>query len=86
MSRAYGRSPDLGLAPYIDMINHKQGAAKPSGEEIDGEGFACLSPSMDGKVAVVQAGEELYISYISSQCLPSRAFHNFGFVPPELRR
>ncbi|MEW5302743.1 MAG: hypothetical protein WDW36_005493 [Sanguina aurantia] len=85
MSRSYGRSPDLGLAPYIDLLNHKHGAGKPSGEDIDGEGFACLSPCSQGEPCLMEEGEELYVSYISSQCPALRAFNNFGFVPPELR-
>eukprot|EP00879_Flechtneria_rotunda_P003981 GHRR01004221.1.p1 GENE.GHRR01004221.1~~GHRR01004221.1.p1 ORF type:complete len:501 (+),score=211.42 GHRR01004221.1:164-1666(+) len=29
LSRAFGAGPDVGLAPLIDMLNHKQGAVQP---------------------------------------------------------
>lgn len=35
MSRAFGTTPDVGLAPFIDMINHQQHAAKPAGIIMD---------------------------------------------------
>lgn len=85
LSRSFGREPDVGLAPYIDLCNHRHGAAKPGGfvDEATGQAYACISASLYGKPTAMAVGDELFVSY-SEAANPLQAFLNLGFVPPEL--
>ena len=86
LSRAFGSGNALGLAPVIDLPNHKQGAIKPFPMELDGQTFVCVtssscSSSNDESLVELCKGEELYISYVKSRPEDKlETFLNFGFI------
>jgi len=84
LSRAFGSDTELGMAPLIDMCNHRAGADTPWGsEDVDGQPVSCITSCHNGQPSELLAGDELFISYMA-RCSPLEAFLNFGFVPPEL--
>ena len=100
-SRAFGSDRVLGLAPVIDLLNHRQGAPKPrpwspepvgdqeakNGEPPAEEDVLWFVTSMlQDQLLPLQAGQELYITYIARSCSPFTSLLNFGFVPPELNQ
>ncbi|KAG2448771.1 hypothetical protein HYH02_006124 [Chlamydomonas schloesseri] len=90
LSRAYGREPELGLAPYIDLCNHTLGAPRPGGfteEEEEGGrevSYAVIESSRYGKPLPLAVGDEVYVTYAADGGDPLAAFLNLGFVPPEM--
>ncbi len=88
ISRAFSSHPDLALAPFIDLMNHRAGADHPepvrvnSDEEDDT--YFYVTSAKDGFPAALSAGEELAIQYIDGRTTPREAFLSYGFVPPEL--
>ncbi|EFJ52359.1 hypothetical protein VOLCADRAFT_116001 [Volvox carteri f. nagariensis] len=85
-SRSFGRDPDIALAPYIDLCNHRQGAPRADGfvDELDGLSYAFVKSSSFGEPRALGAGDEVYVSYVEAGCDPLAAFLNLGFVPPEM--
>mmetsp|Transcript_38841 Transcript_38841/g.99698 ORF Transcript_38841/g.99698 Transcript_38841/m.99698 type:complete len:589 (-) Transcript_38841:645-2411(-) len=72
-SRAFRFHSDLYLVPAMDMYNHKKGGAKLDVDEKDGRTFFVLRTATD-----VNAGEELYAEYFSTED-SERAFVSYGF-------
>lgn len=98
LSRSFGHEPDVALAPYIDLCNHRQGSPQPGaftrdapeggaeqGEQEE-EVYAFVESSFGGRPLALAAGDEVYISYVASNAAAKQAFLNLGFVPPELLR
>ncbi|GLC41194.1 hypothetical protein PLESTB_001528200 [Pleodorina starrii] len=87
LSRSFGREPDVALAPYIDLCNHRHGAPRPGGfvDEQDGVSYAFVESSSFGEPRALLAGDEVYVSYIAAGGDPLSTFLNLGFVPPELQ-
>ncbi|PNH11431.1 hypothetical protein TSOC_001791, partial [Tetrabaena socialis] len=85
LSRSFGRDPHIGLAPYIDLLNHRAGSPLPGGflDEQDGLPYAFVQSSHFGETRELAAGDEVYISYGCSGD-PLATFLNLGFVPPEM--
>ncbi|KAG2501281.1 hypothetical protein HYH03_001083 [Edaphochlamys debaryana] len=94
LSRSFGGGADLGMAPYIDLLNHREGAPKPRSfvdsddDDAGGRGFVVIDCSLHGEPQALAAGEEAFISYAAAEAGgdPLQAFLNLGFVPPELVR
>ncbi|GIL45864.1 hypothetical protein Vafri_3000 [Volvox africanus] len=92
LSRSFGNDPDIALAPFIDLCNHRHGAPRPGGfvDERDGVSYAFIASSSNNnnssceRVHALAAGEEVYISYVMAKADPLTTFLNLGFVPPEL--
>ncbi|KXZ46517.1 hypothetical protein GPECTOR_43g954 [Gonium pectorale] len=86
LSRSFGRDPDVGLAPFIDLCNHRHGAPRPAGfvDERYGAPYAYVESSAFGRPRPLAAGDEVYVSYAADGGDPLAAFLNLGFVPPEL--
>ena len=93
LSRCFGGESEVGLAPYIDMLNHRQGAQRPSAFEQDGQVYVYVNTPKDPQLGLQQGlreGEELCICYNHvaagpNSVAPWRSLMNFGFVPDELR-
>jgi hypothetical protein len=87
LSRAFGSGQTLGLAPLIDLLNHKDHASKPFPMQVDGQTFACVTSSVsigssNNKMFIeLVEGEELCISYLKRGPEDQlETYLNFGFV------
>ena len=88
ISRAFSSHPELGLAPFIDLMNHRAGTDHPEPVRVnsdeDDDVFFYVTSANDGYPAALVAGDELSIQYIDGRATPKEAFLSYGFVPPEL--
>mmetsp|Transcript_37754 Transcript_37754/g.52427 ORF Transcript_37754/g.52427 Transcript_37754/m.52427 type:complete len:347 (-) Transcript_37754:140-1180(-) len=89
LSRSFSSHPQLGLAPFIDLLNHHPAASHPElvqvqEEEGVEEFFYYVTSAKDGEVQPIQYGEELHIKYHDYDTPPMEAFMSYGFVPDEL--
>lgn len=88
VSRAFSTHPQLGLAPFIDTMNHAAGADHPEPVRVNADEeediYFYVTAARDGFPAALKPGEELCIQYIDGRTAPKEAWLSYGFVPPEL--
>ena len=84
LSRCFGDSEVVGLAPFIDLFNHSSHASPPEGSE-GAEGAVVMNvvAKWGDEPRDVDSGEEVFISYVA-RTDPMTAFLSFGFIPEEL--
>ena len=84
LSRCFGDDEVVGLAPFIDLMNHACEAPAPRAmEQEDGSVNVTVPARWGDAPREVAAGEEVFISYVA-RTDPLTAFLSFGFVPEEL--
>jgi len=90
VSRAFSSHPELGLAPLIDIMNHRGGADHPEPVRMNGEDeddiVFYVTSARNSFPAALGAGEELHIQYVGANTTPKESFLSYGFVPSELWR
>eukprot|EP00193_Tetraselmis_chui_P015526 CAMPEP_0177778182 /NCGR_PEP_ID=MMETSP0491_2-20121128/15810_1 /TAXON_ID=63592 /ORGANISM="Tetraselmis chuii, Strain PLY429" /LENGTH=265 /DNA_ID=CAMNT_0019297423 /DNA_START=342 /DNA_END=1140 /DNA_ORIENTATION=+ len=82
LSRCFGNIQEgVGMAPYIDLMNHDALATKPSGYmDDDGKEFVFVPSVFNGVPRALTPGDEIFISYATLKA-PSEMLMSFGFVP-----
>eukprot|EP00959_Pyramimonas_sp_CCMP1952_P250576 5237613-Pyramimonas_sp.AAC.1 len=87
-SRAYGSREHMGLAPYIDLINHRAGSLKPLPYEFEGlEGYALrTSASTKGSQAPGQVIPPSVVTLLPANhvTLPSASPCPLTATPPSV--
>lgn len=84
LSRCFGDDDVVGLAPFIDLMNHSCYAPPPQGMTGEDGSVRMYVPALwDDEPREVKAGEEVLISYVA-RTDPMTAYLSFGFIPEEL--